>query len=116
MLQKIAWFHPNNPQSIIFFTMKNIYRVHAIERMFERKIDINDIQAALENGETIENYVDETGYPGRLILIRRGNRALHVVTAYDVSEDENIIITGYRPDLEHWAKDFKRRRNDLFDV
>jgi hypothetical protein len=96
--------------------MKNIYRVHAIERMFERRIDIDDIQAALENGETVENYVDENGYPGRLILLRRGNRAIHVVVAYNSTDDENIIITGYRPDLQHWAKDFKRRRDDLSDV
>jgi hypothetical protein len=96
--------------------MKNIYRIHAIERMYERGISVKEIRAALENGEPIENYVDENAYPSRLIMILRGNRPLHIVAASNATDDETIIITGYRPDLAHWARDFKRRRNDLPDV
>jgi hypothetical protein len=36
--------------------MKLIFRIHAIQRMFERKVDPEDVHAILERGETIETY------------------------------------------------------------
>ena len=67
--------------------MKIIFRVHAIERMFERGIGIKEVRAALETGDNIENYPDEAAYPARLVLVRRGRRPLHVVAADNVSAD-----------------------------
>ena len=96
--------------------MKIIYRIHAIERMFERGIGVKDIRTALENGEDIEFYSDETAYPGRLILAWRGKRPLHVVAADNVAGNEVIVITGYRPDRSRWTDDFKRRRDEMPDV
>ncbi|MCX6067525.1 MAG: DUF4258 domain-containing protein [Chloroflexi bacterium] len=95
--------------------MKIIFRIHAIERMFERGIGVKDIRAALETGENIENYADTT-YPGRLILAQRGKRPLHVVAADNIAGDEVIVITGYRPDRTRWMDDFKRRRDEVLDV
>ena len=96
--------------------MKIIFRIHAIERMFERGIGVKDIRAALENGETIENYADEAAYPGRLILTQRGKRALHVVAADHQAVDEVIVITGYRPDRTRWTDDFRQRRDEVSGV
>ena len=96
--------------------MKIIFRIHAIERMFERGIGIKDIRLALENGETIENYVDDAAYPGRLILAQRGKRPLHVVAADNAVGDEVVVITGYRPDRTRWTEDFKQRRDDVSGV
>ena len=93
--------------------MKIIFRIHAIERMFERGIGVKDIRLALENGETIENYADEAAYPGRLILSRRGRRALHVVAADNLAGAETIVVTGYRPDPTRWTEDFKQRRDEV---
>ena len=96
--------------------MKIIYRIHAIERMFERGIGVKEIRAALETGEAIENYPDDAAYPGRLILAQRGKRPLHVVAADNTAGDEVIVITGYRPDRSRWTEDFKRRRDEVLDV
>jgi hypothetical protein len=96
--------------------MKIIFRIHAIERMFERGIGIKEIRAALEAGENIENYADQTEYPARLVLARKGRRALHVVAADNLQADEIIVITGYRPDPARWTDDFKRRRDEMLDV
>ena len=83
--------------------------------MFERGIGVADIHAALEGGETIERYAD-TDYPGRLILIRRGRRPLHVVAAENAVDDETIIVTCYQPHRARWTENFKQRRDEMPDV
>jgi hypothetical protein len=35
---------------------------------------------------------------------------LHVVAADDEAHDETIVITGYEPDPNEWASDFKTRK------
>jgi len=96
--------------------MKIIFRIHAIERMYERGIGISEIRAALEKGEDIEHYVDIATYPGRLILYQTGKKHLHVVAADNQAEDQAIIVTGYRPDRRRWTDDFKRRRDEVPDL
>ena len=96
--------------------MKIIFRIHAIERMFERGIGISEIRMALEKGETIERYVDEATYPGRLIMSRSGKKNLHVVVADNAPEGEAVVVTGYRPDRRRWTDDFKRRRDEVPDL
>lgn len=87
-----------------------IFRVHAIQRMFERQITIEDVRGVLETGETIERYPDDTPYPSRLVLGWRGRRPLHVVAADVVERDEIVVITVYEPDQALWGPDFRRRR------
>jgi len=41
-----------------------VFRVHAIRRMFERRISDEDIRYILQTGEVIENYLDDSPYPG----------------------------------------------------
>lgn len=86
------------------------FRVHAIRRMFRRRITAEDVRAVLENGEMIEDYPTDTPYPSQLILGWRGERPIHVVAAYNAADDEAIVITAYQPDLEQWGADFKRRK------
>ena len=96
--------------------MKIIFRIHAIERMFERGIGISEIRAALEKGETIEHYIDEAAYPGRLVMNQSGKKNLHVVVADNTSDEETIVVTGYRPDRRRWTDDFRRRRDEVPDL
>ena len=90
--------------------MKIIFRIHAIQRMFERRIAKTDVRHALVNSETIENYPDDTPYPSRLLLGWSGNRPLHLVVADNIEDDEQIIITVYEPDPNLWEADYKRRK------
>jgi hypothetical protein len=62
--------------------------------MFERRISINDVNAVIGRGETIEDYPDDSPYPSRLLLGWRGGRPLHVVVADNLSENELIVITA----------------------
>lgn len=87
-----------------------VFRVHAIVRMFERSIAEQEVREALESGETIERYPDDTPYPSRLVLGWRGGRPIHVVAADNPQEDETIVITVYEPDAALWEPDFRRRK------
>lgn len=46
-----------------------IFRVHAIQRMFQRGISKDDVRSVLESGRLIEEYPDDHPYPSRLALV-----------------------------------------------
>jgi len=86
------------------------FRIHAVQRMFEREVAVRNVIQALELGETIEDYADEMPEPGRLILAYQGRRPFHVVVSGNSERNETTIITVYLPMLDQWKKDFKTRR------
>lgn len=93
--------------------MKNpilIYRVHAVQRMLERKISLKKVRQVFEGGEVIEDYSDELTSPGRLLLGWDGKRPIHIVVSENIESNEAIIVTVYSPETSQWTKDFKRRR------
>jgi hypothetical protein len=63
---------------------------HARDRMLDFGLDVSDIRAAVDSGETIEEYEDS-----RLLLGRSGVRPVHVV----VRDEEPLIfvITATSP-------------------
>ena len=93
----------NNPR--IFF------RVHAVQRMFERNISAKKVSQTLQSGETIEDYSSEMPEPGRLILGFQGKRPFHVVASENPQTNEITVITVYIPDPDKWNKDFRSRRS-----
>jgi hypothetical protein len=90
--------------------MAIIWRLHAIQRMYERQITAEDVRAVIAFGEIIRTYLDDRPYPSRLILGWRHGRPLHVVVAEDVTADSTIVITVYQPDPSEWDDDFRRRK------
>jgi hypothetical protein len=93
----------NSKQSLVF-------RVHAVQRMFERAITKEDVRQALATGETIEAYPEDQPYPSRLVLGWTGTRPIHAVVADNQVQQETIVITVYEPDLAKWEAGFERRR------
>ena len=89
---------------------KIFFRVHAVQRMFERNISAKKVSEALQSGETIEDYSSEMPEPSRLILSFQGKRPLHIVTSENSKTNEVTVITVYVPDAEKWNKDFRSRR------
>jgi len=89
--------------------LEYIYRVHAIERMFQRDIDENQVEKVIEHGEVIESYRDDKPYPSFLVLGYIDGIALHVVYAKD-DENNIIVITAYRPNVNKWKNDLKTRK------
>lgn len=86
------------------------FRVHAIQRMFERRISEKSVRKALKLGEMIEDYSLEMDMPGRLILGFQGKRPFHAVISADQERNEITVITVYKPNPDQWSKDFKSRR------
>ena len=87
-----------------------VFRIHAIQRMFERRITQEDVHHVLKTGEAIEDYPDDTPYPSKLVLGWRGLRPIHVVAANNDKDRETIVISSYEPDPDRWEPDFKRRK------
>jgi len=87
-----------------------VFRVHAVQRMAERGITVDEVRTVLTQGETIEDYPGDTPYPSRLVLGWVGQRPLHVVAAQAASAREIIVITVYEPDAIRWDAEFRRRR------
>lgn len=77
-----------------------IFRLHAVQRMFERNISAEEVRRVLSKGEAIEEYPDDTPYPSRLILGWCEDRPIHVVVAIDEEDSSIIVVTVYEPDLE----------------
>ena len=90
--------------------MRVTYRVHAIQRMFERGISEADVHRVLSKGEEITSYPDDKPYPSRLLLGWRGSKPVHVVSAYNAKDDEQVVITVYEPSPVLWEPGFKRRK------
>ena len=89
---------------------KILYRIHAVQRMFEREISANKVRKALEAEDVVEDYSAEMPEPSRLIIGFQGNRPFHVVTSEKPEEDEITVITVYLPDANKWKKDFRSRK------
>ena len=90
---------------------KILFRVHAVQRMFEREISAKKVRQALDEGEIIEDYSAEMPEPSRLILGFQGKRPFHMVTSENQENNITTIITVYIPDANKWNKDFKSRRS-----
>jgi hypothetical protein len=87
-----------------------ILRGHALERMFERGINLGDIRNILRSGEIIQRYPEDTPYPSYLMLGHVEGRPLHLVAADNDQDKETIVITVYEPDPNLWDSEFKRRK------
>lgn len=90
-------------------TQRLIFRVHALRRMFERRITVEDVRAVVTDGEVIHDYPDDTPYPSRLVLGWQDKRPLHVVVAEDRDSGILVVVTAYEPDSVQWDAGFKRR-------
>ena len=74
------------------------------------KIQLEELLQALDSGEIIEEYPEDTPYPSYLIFGQTdARRPLHVVAAPVPNAESLIIITTYQPDPNRWEADFKRR-------
>ena len=88
---------------------KITFRLHAVQRMFERNISAEEVRYALDTGEMIEEYPDDTPYPSCLILGCYMGRVIHVVAANNSLDEEIIVITVYEPDPSEWDPECRKR-------
>lgn len=48
--------------------MNFVFRVHAVQRMFERKITEDEVKKVITTGKIIAKYPDDQPFPSKLIL------------------------------------------------
>ncbi len=89
---------------------KILYRVHAVQRMFEREVSTAKVRKALEAEDVIEDYSGEMPEPSRLIMGFQGKRPFHVVTSENEETETITVVTVYIPDPNKWKKDFRSRK------
>ena len=86
-----------------------VFRVHAVQRMFEREISVKNVRKILDTGEIIEDYSAEMPEPGRLMLGYQGKRPVHIVLSENSKDNQVIIVTVYIPGRDRWKKDHRSR-------
>lgn len=84
---------------------------HALRRMFERGIGVDNVLAVIASGEIISEYPEDTPFPSYLMLGFVKSRPIHVVAAMDILNEVCHIITAYPPDPTQWNTDFRTRRS-----
>lgn len=87
-----------------------LFRVHAVQRMFERKISADAVHAAVMNVDTIEDYSAEMPTPSRLLMGLQGKRPFHAVISENPQANEITLVTVYLPDGDRWQKDLRSRK------
>ena len=92
-------------------TGKVVFRMHAIERMFQRGISHENVLAALAVSEVVEDYPSDTPYPSALLFGVANGRPLHVVVAHDQDNGLSIIVTVYEPETSKWEVGFRIRKS-----
>lgn len=88
---------------------KLIISGHAFQKLFERYITVEDIEAVISQGEVIKEYLDDKPYPSFLLLGFINGKALHLVIAKNESGKLCILVTAYFPDTSLWNLTFKSK-------
>jgi hypothetical protein len=92
--------------------IQNKWRIsyHALKRLDERNIGLQDLLGALSKSEIIEEYPeDQRGSSCLLLCETLDGKRIHVVCSID-DEDYLVIITAYWPEQSKWIDERKRRR------
>ena len=89
---------------------KCLYLPHAIRQMArpDRMISTAEVRSAIENGQVIEDYPnDSRGHSCLLLGDGYKGRPIHIVCS--PKAEFLAIITAYIPDSNEWSEDYKVR-------
>jgi hypothetical protein len=87
------------------------FKKHALIRIIERKISIQEVEEALLNCDVIESYIEDKPLPGYLVIgFTKNKRPLHIMVALDKIERYIWIITVYEPDKTKWSNQMTKRK------
>jgi hypothetical protein len=82
---------------------------HAEKERYAEDITISDLEAAVYNGEILEDYPDDPRGPSCLILGHSENQPIHIVCGHTPIKWIRII-TVYIPKEPKWLNERTRRR------
>ncbi|XGB38865.1 MAG: DUF4258 domain-containing protein [Cyanobacteria bacterium LVE1205-1] len=76
-----------------------------------QRIRVQEVRAAIANGQIIEDYPNDKYAPSCLISgLTQDQRPIHIQCSYP-SRSIVKIITLYEPDRQRWNANFTQRRN-----
>ncbi len=90
-----------------------VFRVHAIQRMFQRGLSEVDVRLVLESGDVIQEYPDDQPYPSRLVLGWSGPRPIHVVVSENQDDHEVVVITVMNQTQATGSRTFGREGHEM---
>ena len=99
-------------KQIIESIKANRFRItdHADEEAYSDRISLVQAFESIPNGEIIEQYPEDTPYPGCLVYSRLKNGdPIHTVWAFNPATSAGVLITTYRPDPRRWIDGRIRR-------
>lgn len=89
-----------------------LFLPHAVRQMSrpDRMIAPSDVRRVVEEGDLIEDYPEDVRGHSCLLLgfDEEFHAPIHVVCS--PKDDYLAVITAYRPEIDQWADDFRRRR------
>lgn len=86
------------------------FKKHALVRVVERNIKIDEIEEVLLNCKVIAIYAEDKPLQSYLILgFTKNKRPVHIVVAIDEAEKYIWIISVYEPDKKKWNETFTKR-------
>ena len=88
---------------------------HAEKERYAEDITISDLEAAIYNGEILEDYPDDPRGSSCLVLGYSKNRPIHIVCGYTPIKWLRII-TVYIPKLPKWIDERTRSRGGEKDA
>jgi hypothetical protein len=89
---------------------KILWTEHVALKMRERNLKRVDVISCIQNGEIIEQYLDDIPFPSCLVFgISSSGKPLHVVCGLNPGVC-CYIITVYNPDPGKWLSDCKTRK------
>jgi hypothetical protein len=86
------------------------WRKHVLQKLAERGILQQFVRDVLMKGERIRDYTDDKPFSSALFLGYASGKPLHVVAAYDESNQQAFVITAYEPSLEIFEADYRTKR------
>jgi hypothetical protein len=87
------------------------FKKHALVRIVERKISIQEVEEALLNCNVIESYSGDKPLPSYLVIgYTKNKRPLHIIVALDKIERYIWIITVYEPNQTIWSEQMTKRK------
>jgi hypothetical protein len=89
-----------------------VFTEHAVDRMAERGILVQEVIDTVASGEVIESSPQDQPYPTTLSLAMIAGGPLHVLWAVHPTSHKIIVITTYVPD-DRWHADFRTRKESL---